>query len=129
LDCAKLHDEMPQLMCVVIQMKCEKSVNQKINTLNINNNKSSAQPNPINQFSLSDGDENIFSVSENWFIGKTFVFVRWEKLLLELLVENSWRMLECKLCSTATVRSFSLYSLFNCLHMQSYGNDGVRRSI
>jgi hypothetical protein len=87
----KLHDEMPQLMCVVIQMKCEKSVNQKINTLNINNNKSSAQPNPINQFSLSDGDENIFSVSENWFIGKTFVFARWEKLLLKLSVENSWR--------------------------------------
>lgn len=36
-----------------LRMARKKSVNQKINTLNINNNKSSTQPNPINQFSSS----------------------------------------------------------------------------
>lgn len=79
-DCAKFlfGDEMLRLISVVIQMWRKKSVNQKINTLNINNNKSSTQPNPINQFS--------FAFSENWFIGGKFSAV---------LGRNFWRKFCC----------------------------------
>lgn len=63
-------------------MEEKKSVNQKINTLNINNNKSSTQPNPINQFSFA-----IFG--KNWFIGGKFSAVLGRKFLTQVLLQFS----------------------------------------
>lgn len=89
----------------------KESVNQKINTLNINNNKSSAQPNPINQFSRSPMVMKIFLVFRKiGLLEKMFVFS-------ENCCLSCWRKFygECCNANFAAPREFVHFRFMRCL--------------
>lgn len=93
------------------------SVNQKINTLNFNNNKSSAQQ-KIPSINSHGDEKDIFSVS----FSRIGLCIEIYHNSRSRFVQCSWKMsnmLKCKFASSKRSSSFCFIRCFNCLHICS----------